>query len=50
MHSATFGQKPNTAYQHKQTVKRCGGGVMIWACFAATGPGPVDHELLCKPK
>jgi len=35
-------RKPNTAYQHKHltpTVKHGGGGLMIWACFAATGPG-----------
>ena len=37
-------QKPNTVYQHKHlipTVNHSGGGVMIWACFAATGPGPL---------
>jgi len=35
-------RKPNTAYQHKHvipTVGYCGGGLMIWACSAATGPG-----------
>jgi len=35
-------RKPNTAYQHKHlipTVKHGGGGLMIWACSAATGPG-----------
>ena len=35
-------RKPNTAYQHKHlipTVKHGGGGLMMWACFAATGPG-----------
>jgi len=33
-------RNPNTAYQHKHlrpTVKHCGGGVMIWSYFAATG-------------
>ena len=42
-------QKPNTAYQHKHlipTVKDGGGGVMIWASFAATGHGHLaDIEL-----
>ena len=48
--SSTFGfSKPltlvpvtNTAYQHKHllpTVQHGGGGLMIWACSAATGPG-----------
>jgi len=35
-------RKPNTAYQHKHlilTVKHGGGGLMLWACSAATGPG-----------
>ena len=35
-------RKPNTAYQHKHripTVKLGGGGLMIWACSAATGSG-----------
>ena len=35
-------QKTNTAYQHEHlipTVKHGGGGLVIWACFAATGPG-----------
>ena len=34
-------RKPNTAYQHKHlipTVMHGGGGLMIWACFTATGP------------
>jgi len=34
--------KTNTAYQHKHlipTVRHGGGGMMIWACFAAEGPG-----------
>ena len=35
-------QKPNTAFQHKNlnpTMKyRGGGGIMIWGCFAASGP------------
>ena len=32
-------RKPNTVYQHKHlktTVKHSGGGLMMWACFAAT--------------
>ena len=35
-------RKPNTAYQHKHlipAVKHGGGGLIIWACSAATGPG-----------
>ena len=35
-------RKPNTAYQHKHlipTVNHGGGGLMVWAYFAATGPG-----------
>ena len=47
--------KPNKAYRHKDlilTIKHGCGGVMIWVCFAATGPGLcshwVHHELLCK--
>ena len=35
-------RKPNTAYQHKHlipTVKHGGGGLMFWACSAATEPG-----------
>jgi len=31
----------STAHQHKDliaTVKHGGGGLMIWACFSATGP------------
>jgi len=36
MHSA----KSQTPHKYLiPTVKQCGGGVMIWACFAATGPG-----------
>lgn len=34
--------KPNTAYHHKHlipAVRHGGRGVMIWACFLATGPG-----------
>ena len=41
MHSSMFGEN-QTAYQHKHlipTVKHGGGGLMIWACSAATGPG-----------
>ncbi|MEE6512677.1 hypothetical protein FKM82_019812 [Ascaphus truei] len=41
MHSTTVGKK-QTAYQHKHlipAVKHGGGVVMIWASFAATGPG-----------
>jgi len=36
-------QKPHS------TVKHGGGGLMIWACFGATGACShcVDHELLC---
>ena len=35
-------RKSNTAFQKKNivpTVKYGGGSVMIWACFAASGPG-----------
>jgi len=32
------GQKPNTSFLIPG-VKHSGGGVMIWACFAATVPG-----------
>ena len=49
-------RKPKTANQHKHlmlTVKHSGGGLMIWACFAATWT-PYghwsDHELLCIPE
>lgn len=41
MDSAMFGEN-QTVYQHKHpppAVKHRGGGVMIWACFTATGPG-----------
>jgi len=34
--------KPKTAYQHTHlipTVKHSGGGLIIWVCSAATGPG-----------
>jgi len=34
--------KPNTAYQDKHlepAVKHGGGGLMVWAFSAATGPG-----------
>ena len=54
-------RKPNTANQHKHlipTVKHGGGGLMIWACSAATGPGHLAvqnlHDkmyiVLVKPK
>ena len=36
-----FCWKSNAAFLQKHlivTVKHCSGGVMIWACFAATGP------------
>ena len=35
-------RKPNTASQNNHlipTVKHGGGGLMMWACSAATGPG-----------
>ena len=35
------GKKPNALCQHKHlipTVKHNGGGLINWACFAATGP------------
>ena len=35
-------QKPNIVFEHKRlttTVKYDVGGLMIWACFATTGPG-----------
>ncbi len=41
MRSVTFGKK-NTAFQHKKpipSVKHGGGSNMVWACFAASGPG-----------
>ncbi len=34
--------KTNTAFHKKNiipTVKHCGGSVMVWGCFAASGPG-----------
>uniref|UniRef100_A0A3Q3J0W7 Uncharacterized protein n=1 Tax=Monopterus albus TaxID=43700 RepID=A0A3Q3J0W7_MONAL len=48
MCSVMFGKSP-TAYHHKpQTVNRGGGGVMIWAFSAATGPGksPVSETTM----
>lgn len=42
MQSASFSKKTKTACQHKHlipTVKFGGEGLMVWACFAATGPG-----------
>ncbi|KAI3354711.1 hypothetical protein L3Q82_019199 [Scortum barcoo] len=38
----TSGCKSNTAFQKKNiipTVKYGGGSVMVWGCFAASGPG-----------
>ena len=35
-------RKENTTFQHKSlipSVKRGGGSVMVWGCFAASGPG-----------
>ena len=35
-------RKKRTAHQHKnliQTVKYGGGSIMVWGCFAASGPG-----------
>ena len=35
-------RKENTAFQHKNlipSVKHGGGSIMVWACFAASGPG-----------
>lgn len=42
---------PNTAFKHKKlipSVKYVGSIILIWACFAAAGPGPhviIDSEL-----
>ena len=41
MNTTLFGEN-HMAYWHKHlipTVKHGGGGLVIWACFAATGPG-----------
>lgn len=47
-------QKENTAFLHKNlpSVKHVGSNIMIWACFAATGPekiatydGTMNSEL-----
>lgn len=35
-------RKENTAFQHKNlilSVKHGGASIMVWACFAASGPG-----------
>lgn len=52
MHSAIFVVKPNTAHHPKHLipiVRHGGGRVMVWACFAATGPGyPPVTELTVK--
>ncbi len=51
-------RKSNTAFQKKNiipTVKYVGGSVMVWGCFAASGPGRLaddkwNHEFCCLPK
>lgn len=52
MHSAIFVVKPNTAHQLKHLIPIVRHGaerVMVWACFAATGPGyPPVTELTVK--
>ena len=43
-----MGTNKTTAYQHKcliRTIKHGGGGVIIWACFAAAGPGRILQSL-----
>lgn len=37
MHSAMFGNQTQHLTINTSTVKHGGGGVMIWACYAATG-------------
>lgn len=41
--SAMYGTKKGTAYQHQNIIPtvKYGGGNMIWACFTASGPGPL---------
>ena len=37
-------RKRGTAHQHQNlipTVKYGGGGIMVWGCFAASGPGQI---------
>ena len=39
MDSTNFGENKTQHKPFVPTVKHGGGGLMIWACFAATGPG-----------
>ncbi|MEE6515924.1 hypothetical protein FKM82_025084 [Ascaphus truei] len=39
MRSTMFGENQTQHISLIPTVKHGSGGVMIWACFAATGPG-----------